>query len=94
VDATGGSGIQGVISAGSGATVSVLRSGPEGKPLATRTNDKGEFDFAALKPGLYVLRASREGYADFAVSKVRVRPGKTLQVYFSLQPSGHITICQ
>lgn len=94
VDAIGESGIRGVVSVGSGATVSVLRSGLEGKPLTARTNDNGEFDFAGLEPGLYLLRASREGYADFAVSNVRVRPGKTLQVDFSMQPSGYITVCQ
>jgi Carboxypeptidase regulatory-like domain len=99
VDAIRGeSGFRGVVltggvSVGSGATVSVLRSGSEGKPLTALTNDKGEFDFAGLEPGLYLLKASREGYADFAVSNVRVRPGKTLQVDFSMQPSGHITLC-
>ena len=94
VDANGESGVRGVVSAGSGATVLVRRSGAEGKPLTARANDHGEFDFAGLEPGLYLLSASRQGYADFAVSNVRVRPGKTLQVNFSMQPSGQITVCQ
>jgi hypothetical protein len=102
VDATGESGIKGVVlvvrggvSVGSGgATVSVLKSGSKGKPLTARTNDRGQFNFASLEPGLYLLRASREGYSDFAVSNVRARPGKTLQVDFSMQQSGHITLCQ
>jgi hypothetical protein len=94
VDAMGESGIRGVISAGSGATVSVLRSGSESKRLTARANNHGEFDFTGLEPGLYLLRASRQGYADFAVSSVTVRPRKTLQVDFSMQPSGQITVCQ
>ncbi len=80
-------------SVGSGATVSVLKSGSQGKPLAVRTNENGEFDFVGLEPGLYLLRAAREGYADFAVSNVRVRLGKTLQVHFSMLPSGYIELC-
>jgi Carboxypeptidase regulatory-like domain len=75
----------------SGATVSVLRSGSGGKPFAVRTNENGEFHFAGLEPGLYLLRSSRKGYADFAVPNVRVRSGKTLQVHFSM--SGYITLC-
>jgi hypothetical protein len=75
----------------SGATVSLLRSGSDGKPLAVRTNENGEFDFDGLEPGLYLLRASLKGYGDFAVSNVRVRPGKTLQVHFSM--SDYITLC-
>jgi Carboxypeptidase regulatory-like domain len=105
VDATGESSIRGVISGGkkrvessagllSGATVSVLRSGSKGKGLAVLTNENGEFDFVGLEPGLYLLRASRKGYADFAVSNVRVRPGKTLQVQFSMYPSEYTLVCQ
>jgi len=114
VDATGESGIKGVVtldshpgeienggqkrvadSAGllSGITISVLKSGSRGKPLTVRPNENSEFDFAGLEPGLYLLRASLKGYADFAVSNVRVRPGKTLQVRFSMWPSGYIEIC-
>lgn len=78
----------------SGATVSVLRSGSKDKPTTVQTDENGEFEFADLEPGLYLLRASREGYADFAVSNVRVRLGKTLEVQFSMQPSGYIVVCQ
>ena len=77
-----------------GVTVSLLKSGSEGKPLTTQTNDNGKFDFAGLEPGLYQLKASREGLNDFTVSNVRVRPGKILRVNFSMQPSGNVTVCQ
>jgi Carboxypeptidase regulatory-like domain len=78
----------------SGATISVLKSGSKDKPLAVRPNENGEFDFSGLESGLYSLRASRDGYADFVVSNVRVWPGKTLQVEFSMQPASLIVLCQ
>jgi hypothetical protein len=78
-------------------TVEFTAGEPHGfawEPLSVRHNENGEFDFAGLEPGLYSLRASGEGYADFVVSNVRVRPGKTLQVVFSMQPAGFIILCQ
>ena len=32
------------------------------QPITTRTNDSGEYEFKGLKPGKYVLRATRNGY--------------------------------
>lgn len=77
----------------SGATISLLKSGATGKLLSVRSNENGEFGFDGLEPGLYSLRASRKGYADFVISNVRVPPGKTLHVLFSMQPSGYVVLC-
>ena len=32
------------------------------QPKTTRTNDSGEYEFKGVKPGKYVLRATRNGY--------------------------------
>ncbi|HEX7422853.1 MAG TPA: carboxypeptidase-like regulatory domain-containing protein [Terriglobales bacterium] len=77
-----------------GATVSALRNGPGDKSAVVITNEKGEFEFANLEPGLYQLKASRDEFYDFAVSDIRVRPGKVLQVEFAMRKSGELFLCQ
>lgn len=57
-----------------------------------RTNQKGEFVFPNLSPGLYRLDASIKGYTHFDSSNLRVRPGKVAQVVFVMKPPGYI--CQ
>lgn len=60
----------------------------------TRTNQKGEFDFPNLSPGLYRLEASRKGYAGFTSANLRVRLGEAAQVDFSMHPSDVVVLCQ
>lgn len=61
-------------------------------PIVTRSNAKGQFRFSALPPGMYSLRATRSGYADFLLRKVEIRSGQWTQVHESLEmepcPSG------
>jgi hypothetical protein len=74
--------------------LSVQRSGAGGKPITVRTNDKGEFTFRDLHPGLYEFKASRDNFADFAVSNLRVRPEKLLHLEFSMRASDTPFLCQ
>jgi hypothetical protein len=78
----------------SGVTVSASGNGSGDKSAVVHTNQKGEFEFVNLEPGLYELKASRGGFSDFAVSNVRVRPGKVLQVELALRKSSEFLLCQ
>jgi hypothetical protein len=59
-----------------GITISLRRNGQHRNPLTTKTNDEGKFHFLDIKPGLYTLRASRDGYADFSIDQFEIKTGQ------------------
>ena len=57
-----------------------------GQGLVEKTDARGGFTFPALKPGLYTLRVSGEGFSRLEITDVVVRPGGHLTLAAQSMP--------
>jgi uncharacterized surface anchored protein len=58
------------------------------------TNDKGEFQFSDLKPGKYVLRASREGYTYLSGISIWITRENRTRLTIEMYEKGRVFVCQ
>lgn len=60
--------------------------GTDASPLTIRSGDRGSFSMLSVRPGWYVLRTSRKGYADTEAGQLRPgRPGIPFEVLADAQ---------
>src|SRR3989442_14781580 len=87
-----GGGIQGYVKDTSGAVmpgVTVEARSPSLIGVSTAvTDDKGEYRFPALPPGVYEVTASLSGFATKKLPDLRLQLGQVLKVDFTLQVGG------
>lgn len=62
-----------------------LQSRPDARVRTTATDDRGEFRFPALPPGVYELRTSMAGYREANVPSIFLRPGESKAVDLALE---------
>jgi hypothetical protein len=67
------------------ATIRLVVAGTSNVVGATRSDQKGEFRFDDVKPGVYYLEISFGG-SEFTRSKLKVRKGHALKVLLTWQP--------
>lgn len=51
----------------------------------TVTGPWGSFDFSGVTPGMYSLRATRRGYADFVIDRFEIKAGQRTHMVDSLE---------
>ena len=67
------------------AIIRLVVAGTSNVIAATRSDQKGEFRFPSVKPGVYYLEISFGG-AEFTRAKLRVRKGHALEIFLTWQP--------
>jgi len=71
----------------SGATVTV-KNQRTGETRTSTTNDQGSYSIGSLKPSVYTVRASLQGFADSEVTGLELLVGATLNTDLEVKPSG------
>src|SRR5215475_867247 len=82
------SALTGLVTDPSGAAVPgarVVATPASGQPVAVRTNANGMYEFKALPPGTYTLRALAKGFRPFDKAGVTIEIGKPLGVNVRLE---------
>ena len=82
------SALTGVVTDPSGAAVPnarVIAIPASGQPVNSRTNANGMYEFKALSPGLYTLRATAKGFEPFVKAGVAIEAGKPLSLNMQLE---------
>lgn len=69
-----------------GASVTVVHAAT-GTTRATETDDAGRYRFVELAPGLYTLRAAREGFAVAEKTGLETVAGQSVRLDFTLRPA-------
>lgn len=80
--------VQGVVKDPSGAVVpgAIVHAIDEDKrtDVTTKTNSRGEYEFASLLPSAYTLQVSKDGFSTAQMNKVTVEVNQTLRLDFNL----------
>jgi hypothetical protein len=63
----------------------VLGTGETGRSVEVATNGDGSFRFLDIAPGLYELKATREGFQSFGQGDVRIVAGEAVTLMFKMQ---------
>src|SRR5215471_6977640 len=82
------SALTGLVTDPSGAAVPgarVVATPASGQPVAVRTNANGMYEFKALPPGTYTLRALAKGFRPFDKAGVTIETGKPISVNMQLE---------
>jgi hypothetical protein len=91
--------LSGVVGEGSGASpiadseVWVRKAGQTDSVAATRTNEKGEFEFGDLEPGRYTLGASRSGYETINTQTFWVTRENQTRISVQMTKAGFFILC-
>ncbi len=62
-----------------GATVTIESPAQPGGPSTAETNDRGEFRFTALQPGVYQLSVGLSGFRAYVEQDLRISAGGTIE---------------
>ncbi|PSH02995.1 MAG: hypothetical protein CXZ00_14445 [Acidobacteria bacterium] len=85
--AVGGSAWDAHRSAVPGAHIS-LQNSETGELFETRTGSYGAFRIVGLRPGLYSLKATGKGFADFHILRITVEVGRITEIEISFEVAG------
>jgi len=72
-----------------GATISLLDA--TGQKTSTTTNEKGEYQFRELVPGIYSLSAIAPGFASYRADGIKVSAIESVMIDAALNPAGTST---
>ncbi|MEO5898293.1 MAG: TonB-dependent receptor [Vicinamibacterales bacterium] len=71
-----------------GARIAISSPGLMGGPQSVLTNDRGQFRFASLPPGLYTFAVELQGFMPYNEGEVRVGAGATIERTVVLSVNG------
>lgn len=63
-----------------------LQRNAGGVPLAATTNESGYYRFSLLRPDIYTLRVTKEGFSEAVISAVTLQVDQTASVDVTLRP--------
>ncbi|MCG3162333.1 MAG: hypothetical protein JMDDDDMK_03580 [Acidobacteria bacterium] len=63
-----------------GVTVRAIREKKDEEKRETKSNDKGDFEFADLPAGQYTLSFEKQGYKTFTTRKLEITSGETTKI--------------
>lgn len=68
-----------------GVTISVSSVSKKTRQRKMVTDPWGSFGFSGISPGMYSVRATRRGYADFVIDQVEIEAGRRTHIVDSLE---------
>lgn len=65
--------------------VSLMPINKRGRPAMLVTGPDSSFYFSGIAPGVYALRATRHGYADFVIDRLELKAGQRMHIIEPLE---------